>query len=525
MSEYDPVTQTDGQVKIDTEIKKSRAAALLKTLGATLIAVVLAIFVITTFLAFTDYSSRSGLFGSEWVGTKWLERLFGMDVFQGIVSNTLVQRVFQLLAGIALALPLIIWIKISRTAGRALTKACVCLIPACLPTISLAWALIKLAPVELVMGNYYLSYAIVTALPTAGMLAFCTGLFEYMGRRGIGKGARTGFALGVLLMCLGLLAADFESSSVLQNAMNSKQAEHFDSYAVNIGLLKCQYSFAGAIWLVKAAVQLALGIIPAALISRLTRVDDTRIKLPEAKSSAIIVVFAIVVWVALVFIAAAAIYGPDKLQQDPESAIQAFTTAADNPTLAQSSIATAVVSALGGVIIGAAMLGLVTLLRGSRRGFGLIALLLTLGSSFAIGQFILLYKLGFMNTYFGLALYRLFDPRTLTIALIICAALRMAPERGTKGIAAGLGLTGAALAWGSWFNAYMFISRSSMYTLGFLMRNLVFSPVATGQQVTPEMLAQQQATHIYAALLVTLPALLLSALGALCLMRAFKKAE
>ena len=40
-----------------------------------------------------------------------------------------------------------------------------------------------------------------------------------------------------------------------------------------------------------------------------------------------------------------------------------------------------------------------------------------------------------------------------------------------------------------------------------------------------EMLAQQQATHIYAALLVTLPALLLSALGAVCLMRAFKKAE
>ena len=98
-----------------------------------------------------------------------------------------------------------------------------------------------------------------------------------------------------------------------------------------------------------------------------------------------------------------------------------------------------VVSVAGGALAGVLMLGLINLLRSKRKAFAPALILMTMITSFSMAEYLLVMNMGILNTHFALIFRLLLSPRLILITIILCTALRMAPERGTRSIGAGIG--------------------------------------------------------------------------------------
>ncbi len=517
------------QEESNDPVVHKRVFSLPKALALLALAVLVTLAVIGIWLGMIKFKPARGLAGSEFIGLTNIQRFLQSPYVLRLSRNTLVSWLVQALAGFAAAAPLLLWIKASHNAGRALTKTCVCLIPACLPTVGLFYLLLKLPHPQsmFVDVNYYYGvYAAMTVFQTAGFIAFCGGLFEYLGKRGIGGGMRWGLSAAALILALRLLTPNKDATLFAYNPMVYEAADTLDTYVYRTGLQNADYSFSSAVQSLKAIVQALLGILPASMLVKLSRKDETRITIPDQKGSVSTWLFAIVVWLVIMVAASGYIFGLDRLMDQPEASAEAFITATGNATVLGSMAITAITAAFSGVFAGTVAYGFVQLNRTNQKGFSAAVIVWVSAGSFLMAEYIAVRNLGILNTLMPQVVLSVFEPQIICITIALTAALRMAPERQTRGLTAGLMFIGSALSWGSYFNNMIYVRDRSLYSLSLLLRELLIGASSGSGEITSqaELLARDAMTPTV-ALLVILPAILLSAAGALCLVSAFRKEE
>lgn len=72
-------------------------------------------------MAFEDFSSRKGIFGSPWVGLKYFEQLFDAPIFLDILKNTVMISVFSIAVGFPF--PIILALVFNELPSQNLKKA------------------------------------------------------------------------------------------------------------------------------------------------------------------------------------------------------------------------------------------------------------------------------------------------------------------------------------------------------------------------------------------------------------------
>lgn len=73
-------------------------------------------------IAFRDYRTSRGFFGSEWVGVKHFERFFESLYFGRIVGNTLVINIISLLVGFPF--PILFALLLNELRSRDTRRSC-----------------------------------------------------------------------------------------------------------------------------------------------------------------------------------------------------------------------------------------------------------------------------------------------------------------------------------------------------------------------------------------------------------------
>ena len=510
-----------------------RGFSLFGVVTAAVLTVMVLIGLYGVIMALTNYRAAQGLSGSTFVGLDNLDRLFNYPGFLGILRNSLVLRALQLAGGLVLALPIILWVKLGKQPGRMLTKACLCLIPMCLPSVISTLTVMRALPRDILLdqNGTYLSFALSTCLQTAGFIAFCGGLFAYLNLRGIGNGAGQGVLIALLISALSLATPDSTSVLMLSNGMNRSTANTFDYYAYNAGIIQMQYSYSSAASLVKTALQMALAIAPSIILCKIAKRDETRLEIPDTEGSFLTFTGAKLAWLALLAALALATFGVETVMRLPEESLEAFSGAAmtlnERLPLMNLAIVTGMTAILGGVLAGFASFSFIAHFRAGRRGFGLAMVIAASSLSFLVAQFALVRYSGMVNTVWPMILRQIADPRLLSLAFALAIALRMAPERSTRGVVLGLMLLAAAFAWGDVFSPLLYAYSGNNTTFAAALYRLFMQGGVdiSGEGVTQAQVLAQQAQIPLISLLVSVPALALGFGGAASLIRGFKAAQ
>ena len=509
--------------------KGVRGVLLAKALALAVLAVLVAFAICGAWLAMVKYKIRDGLIGSPFIGFRNFLFITSSGSLPTLALNTLRTALAQCCGGLLLALPLLLWIKVSRSAGRALTKACVCLIPACIPALSVFYLLYKLphpAGMFSSLEYYYPIYAMITALQTGGFIAFCGGLFDYLGRRGIGSGVRYGVLTAMLILCLRILSPNLQATLSTYNALVYSVADTLDSYAYRTGMMDFNIQVSAAMQTIKLIFQSLIAIVPAAILVKLSRRDDTRLSLPDQRGSVAVWLFAAVVWVALITALVLYTTGEEYMSFDSEELAGAFAAAAQNEGIV-GGVAASVIAALGGgILAGLVAYGFIHLNRTNAKGFGIASIVLASAGSYIMIEYLAVRSLNLVNTPVIQILAMVFNPQLICVTIALTVALRMAPERRTRGLAGGLMFIAGSLSWGDFYNAMIYTNDRTMLPLSMLLRQMLLGQGSmAGEMTSSADLLLRDATMSTYALLVTIPAILLAAIGAALMVRAFKKAE
>ena len=484
-------------------------------------------------MSLQKYTPSRGMVESPWVGLQNYEKFFSSNYFTPSMVNSVALRALQLLGGTVLALPLIAWVCLGKKPGRTLTKACLCLIPFCLPYVISAQAVIALVPrdIRLSSNGAYLTFTLTTALQTAGFIGFCGGFFSYLKQRGIGKGAPQGVLVALLISALSLLTTDNNALLMLANALNRGSTMTLDYYAYTLGIVQGNYSFSSAVSAVKALLQVVVAIVPALLLCRIAKKDETRVELPDAKGAFFTFTGANIVWLILLAALVVATFGIETVARMPEESLNAFGEAAQSMIsslpLTNLALVTGIVAVLGGLLAGLTSFSFIAYFRSGRKGFGLAMIIAASAFSFISAELLAVRNVGLLNTPWPMVLRAAADPRLLCLTFALAIVLRMAPERRTRGVVIGLMLLAAAFAWGDYFGANLYAYSSNNSTFAQTLYRLIIQGGVTSssESVSQATLLARQAQTPLVSLLVSVPALLLGFGGAAACIRGFKDAK
>ena len=511
------------------EEKKKIKFTLTSPLAILLILGIVAISALGIVTAFQNYRAMRGIADSDFVGLANFQKALALPSLPQLLRNTVLLRLIQLIAGLLLALLLVLWVKASKKPGTALTKACLCLVPMCLPAIFTSQLVLQFLPREYYMSAsfYPLVFALASILQTAGFFGFCGGLFQYLGRRGIGGGAMQGLLIGLLISSLSLLTPDFSAIFTTASPVTYSAADTLDYYVYRTGLQNMQISLANAVTTLKVVAQGILALLPACLLARLAKKDETRIELPDAKGSRFIFSAAQLIWIGLLAAVLVLAIGINVISYNPEAVVQAAGGILQQQQVIRSLIMSLVTSLLTGIIAGFVAYSFISYVRNGRKGFALMLIILGSAQSFLIAEYLAARYMGIVNTPFAVILRQLCDPKLLSLMIVMAVALRMAPERNTKGLVLGLMLLGAAFAWGEFISSLVFVNQSSLFPVSLLFYRMRMTGNAVGDAsvLTEAQLLAQQASIPIMGLLTTLPAVLLGFGGARCCIRAFRDAK
>ena len=475
-----------------------------------------------------QYKFTAGIFGSPFAGFKNYQYLLANNRILLVLRNSLILKAAELMGGLVLALPLLAWVRLGKKPGRILTKACLCLIPACLPYLASCLMVLRLLPAQMRTStdSYPVLFILGTILQTGGFIAFAGGLFSYLHKRGIGNGLLEGVFLALLVQALSLLTPADEATHVLTNAMNIKLSDTLDYFAYRTGLMNGNFSLSCAAQNCKAVLQLILAIIPAAVLARKTGRDDSRVLIPDAKAAGFTIGLAEIIWIALALGAAIVLFGVQAVRDNPESAMEAVREVASAPELVPITVNTLITAGGAGIAGAFVACGLISMNRSGKRNLALIVMIFSLAQSLDMSAYLAMRQFRLINTVFSVMLRDAVSPRLIAVAIILTAALRMAPERKHKGLFMGVSLLGMGIAWGDTISPVIYLSSNQMTTLPLLLyRLLMQGGMPSEEGMTEAQLLARQAQEPVLLVLVALPALLLAAFGATFIIRAFRKAE
>ena len=366
-------------------------------------------------------------------------------------------------------------------------------------------------------------------LQTAGFIGFCGGLFAYLHMRGIGNGAKQGALLALLISALTLLTPENSVVIMISNGVNRASTQTLGLFAYNRGILSGMFSQSSAASAVQVILQTAVGVFPMILLCRMAKKDETRLEIPDAKPSVLDFTSGKLIWLLILLALAALTFGVETIARTPQESAETLGTAAlsavQEPTIQRSALFSALVAALGSAVGGLAAYSCILHFRSVKKGFGASLLILASSMCFISAQYLGFSSLGLLHSVWPLILRAAVDPRLISLTMALAVALRMAPERRTKGVALGLMLLAAAFAWGDYFSSNLFAYAGGNASLAFLMYQIVMRGTASVHGVTQSALLSSQAMLPVISLMVSLPALALGFGGAAAIHRGFRDAQ
>ena len=247
-------------------------------------------------IAFKDYSPYLGILGSPWIGFEQFERFFQSSQFWNLISNTLILSIYQLAVGFPI--PIILALLINYAAKGRFKKVIqtVTYAPHFISTVVIVGMLMVFLDPQYGLVNHIIT--IFTDKPILFMadenwftsiyvwsgiwqnagwgtiiyLAALSNVNPGMHEAAIVDGASklrriwhidlpTIAPAIVILLILdmgSLLAVGFEKVFLMQNPLNLASSEIISTYVYKIGLQSAQFSFATAVGLFNAVINLIL---------------------------------------------------------------------------------------------------------------------------------------------------------------------------------------------------------------------------------------------------------------------------
>ncbi|TVX95802.1 hypothetical protein [Cohnella terricola] len=245
-------------------------------------------FFIGIYMAFVDYKTFYGWFGSEWMGWANFKALFDMREFGNILTNTLAIKLSYL--GVVGALSLLLAVALSGIRSDRLRNAFVVLflIPYFIPSAVFAdTAAYLLLPSQSILSGggffplsdpaYFRAVVyLLETLKTCGIPVFLalTAIRAYRSRS-LASGFRQtssfypAFRVLVAFLLIQLstiLSTDFELLNRLNNPIVYSVGDTVDTFGFRIGFMNANFSMGSALWVFQFAVQLAFTLIVYFLI-------------------------------------------------------------------------------------------------------------------------------------------------------------------------------------------------------------------------------------------------------------------
>ena len=484
--------------------------------------------VFNTLISVVMYNPVRGVANAPFAGLRNYEAVLGTNAFSVSIENSLIIHGLQLVLALLLALPVMAGIGLAKKPGKVLTLAALCLLPVCLPGISVAQALQALLPMTIKANADAgaLVVALVGVLQKAGFIAFCGGLFVYLHRRGIGKGGFQGLRVGLLISMISFLTGDLGDTMLMGNAMNRQSTQTLDYFFYQYGLQNAQFARSAAASVAQVVLQMVVAILPAIFLCKAAKPDHDRVALPDAKKASFTLTAGKMFWIAALLVVTVASFGVSAFMNDPQASLEAMVQAAATPSVTHSLLISVCIAALGGVAAGFAAYSFIRYFGQGGKGFGLAMILMGAAVCSTIGKYMLVRNLGMINTVWGPVFAQMFDPRLVGLMIVLAIVMRMAPDRSHKGLFVSLSLLAAAFAWGDFVHGMVYVANSSLAPVTVQLYRAMYGMGSNlSTQVSQAMVLQQQAMKPMLSLLTALPALALGGLGAGFMIRAFSKAD
>ena len=264
-------------------------------------------------IAFRDYKSFKGIWGSEWVGLKHFERFVGLDMFPRLLKNTIAISVYSLVAGFPL--PILLALALNACQAHKFKRI--------VQTVSYAPHFISTV-ILVGMINLFFSPSsgvVATILQRLGLLqgnlnvlmnpnAFIhlyvwSGVWSSLGWNSIVylsalSGVDTSLheaatvdgaspfrqlisitlpsiaptIITLFILNTGsILSIGFEKIYLMQNSINTPVSEVISTYVYKIGVLQFNYSYSTAVGLFNSVVNLIMLLVVNTLSDRVSKVS------------------------------------------------------------------------------------------------------------------------------------------------------------------------------------------------------------------------------------------------------------
>ena len=383
------------------------------------LALMLAVFVVTVYLSTHKVNMLSGLFGGEYIGDNYFRRA---ETAPELLRNSILTTLLSLAVCGVISAGMCALYRLMKKPGAVLWVACLWLIPVVLPSAVIAmpvsWRVISLTHVRSDM----LVYVLTTGIQTLGVFCFTSGLFAYLK-----KSPFTGLLTAILIALLCSLSQTMLAPSF---ALPGSETTPMDFEIFRAATYNNQISYASALTVIKVLVQVLIGIVPAILLCRMHR-PSSAIETAEKGTRAEFLLLPAVLVSGLL----ALLYGPVKAIQN---------------VWIRMSLVNVLLALAGGTLCALVGWSMIRLLRRtSSLPTFVIILVFSAGLSCFITQRLMsTYTLRAYGSMSPQILLAPFDRRMVMIVLALAFAFRFRSSVRPLWIILSLALLAGALAWG-----------------------------------------------------------------------------
>ncbi|GBF73556.1 sugar ABC transporter permease [Paenibacillus sp. 598K] len=259
-------------------------------------------------IAFKDYNVVKGIWGSPWAGTKYFEMFFQNPVAMKLIANTLILSLYQLV--VSFPIPIILALALNevknyrfRRLVQMVTYAPYFISTVVMVSVIMLFLAPRLGIVNQLLGSFGIEH--INFLGEAGMfrsihvwsdvwqtagysaiiyLAALAGVDPALYEAARVDGANRlqkiihvdlpgimPAAVIILILSVGnIMSVSFEKIYLLQNPLNTETSEVISTYVYKMGLLNSNFSFATAVGLFNAVINLVLLVIVNAVARRVS---------------------------------------------------------------------------------------------------------------------------------------------------------------------------------------------------------------------------------------------------------------
>ncbi len=261
-------------------------------------------------IAFKDYKSFKGIWGSDWVGLKHFERFINLNMFPKLMKNTIAISVYSLLAGFPLPILLALGLNACSAPRFKKTVQTITYAPHFISTVIVVGMInlffspstgvftIMLQKLGLIEGNLNVllsegsfrhlyvwsgvwcsvgwnSIVYLSALsgvdPALHEAAIVDGANKLQRCRHIDLPCIVPTIVMLLILSMGnIMGVGFQKAYLMQNSMNLNVSEVLSTYVYKQGMQKVQYSYSAAIGLFNSAINFVLLIAVNAISRKLS---------------------------------------------------------------------------------------------------------------------------------------------------------------------------------------------------------------------------------------------------------------